>query len=188
MQNNISFQGKTNLVLSDAYYLKKAAHAKMAYRSDVSDAVKFIRHNSYGIDTNGEEIVVLVNNDKSGIIRRFKPRANLHEMLLSLEDKIDALKKISNKKLTAWIIGGKANDNKTINAVNDVADLLCDRADTDASILAGIKNNNADRLVLCAKIGDTDVVFPKLDGVKKIEDLENAFDIVELNNVETKFD
>ena len=108
-------------------------------------------------------------------------------MLLSLEDKIDALKKISNKKLTAWIIGGKANDNKTVKAVNDVADLLCDRADIDASILVGTKNSKADSLVLYAKVGDTDVVFPKLDGVKKTEDLENAFDIVELNNVDVNF-
>lgn len=187
MQNNISFQGKTNLIISNARFNKNFEISKLGYHSNSCGNTRFSQGNYYNVPTQNNEILVFLKNSKKGIMRKFIPEQNIEEILLKFEDEIDKLKKFNPKeKLTAFIFGGKANDSKTIDSVNQVADVLCDRADIDASILAGNKSN-VENIGMCGRIGFTNVFMPEIKGVKCEEDLEKYFDIVELNNVETIF-
>ena len=76
-----------------------------------------------------------------------------------------------------------------VEAVNKIADLICDRPDIDTSILAGSKSGE-DKIVLHTAKDRLDITLDKIlnfnpKNQKNVEeDLEKYFDIVELNNTE----
>ena len=65
----------------------------------------------------------------------------IQQTIDEIAGKVEELKSAAKGKLTAWIIGGESvknpNGEKTVEAVNKVADIICDRPDIDTSILAG---------------------------------------------------
>ena len=71
------------------------------------------------------------------------------------------------------------DNGKTISAVNKFAEVLCDKPDIDTSILAGMEKARED-IVIHTRKGITELTFAK----KPDADLENHFNIVELNNIE----
>ena len=102
--------------------------------------------------------------------------------------KVEELKKLAKGKLTAWIIGGEniksANGENTINTVNKIAGIICDRPDIDASILAGSKSGE-EKIVLHTLSGQLEIILDK--SLNKQHNLEDYFDIVELNNTDLSF-
>ena len=92
---------------------------------------------------------------------------------------IEKLQTTAKDKLTAWIIGGQGGE-QTTRKVNTIAEVLCDRPDIDTSIIAGQKSI-APNLTIYPTTEKLDITI----GLPKKDDLENYFDIVELNN--TKF-
>ena len=126
-------------------------------------------------------------------MKKFPVLTKIEKIADDICRQIDELQKNAKEKLTAWIIGGsnyRQDNGKTIKAVNELGEVLCDRPDIDTSILAGPRFKTADGIGIQGNVGETTIVLTKGKNtdIKSPEDLEDFFDIVELNNVETKID
>ena len=126
-------------------------------------------------------------------MKKFPVLSKIEKIADDICRKIEDLQKNTTEKLTAWIIGGsnyKEDNGKTIKAVNELGEVLCDRTDIDTSILAGPRFKTADGIGIQGNVGETNIILTKGKNtdVTTPEDLEDFFDIVELNNVETKID
>ena len=192
--NNISFQGHTYLFLNPKAYDKARATTSNTYRHLYNNnKCKLTNGKVYTSVADAQNLAVIVRNDKDGIIKHVPINGRIEEIIDEIAQKIDDLKAMSKGKLTAWIIGGEnigsPNGDKTIKAVNKIADLICDRPDIDTSILAGSKSGE-DKIVLHTTKDRLDITLDKiLNDTPKTkqaaeEDLEKYFDIVELNNTE----
>ena len=84
-----------------------------------------------------------------------------------------------------------ANGTKTIETLDDIADIVCDKPNIDASILVGAKKGQ-ENCALYARNNEIEITLDKpikLDkNVSPEENLEQIFDITELNNTELKTD
>ncbi len=192
---DVSFQGKSNLFISgDIYnqFVQKSENTRRVITKAFAD-------NSLSINKpfltmpEPDDLVVIVRNEREGFMKKFPVLAQIEKVADDICRKIEDLQKNTTEKLTAWIIGGsnyKHDNGKTIKAVNELGEVLCDRPDIDTSILAGPKFKTADGIGVQGNVGETNIVLTKGKNttVSTPEDLEDFFDIVELNNVETKID
>ncbi len=185
---NVSFQGKSNLLISQKTFNKISDTCNVRCKNIIGSDINFINGTPFAIGLDNQELVVIVKNEKKGFLSKFLPNTNLDDFLLNLQDKVNLLKRNAQDNLTAWIIGGKPNDAKTINVVNDIADEICDRPDIDASILVGQLDGKASKVIIHGTTKHLDVVLPNAGGAKTVDEMENMFDIVELNNVMPTFD
>lgn len=189
--NNISFQGRSNIILNTNTYDKAMSSMTGAHRNLTNKSTcKLVNGKFFTANANANNIAVILRNGKSGYIKHVpvsedKPKKIINEIL----QKIDELKNGAKEKLTALIIGGdginKPNGNKTITTVNDIADVICDRPDIDASILAGSKTGE-DKFVLHTLKDKTELILdkPNISAANLEDKLEKYFDIVELNNID----
>jgi hypothetical protein len=190
--DKISFQGKTNLIISNLEFARAANktdvtryHGPLTTRSSNLGSSRTLNY-----DVTGGDLFVVVRNARTGFVEMLKPFENIKigDKLEKIAKKVEELKDSTNEKLTAWIIGGKPNDNKTIGSVNALGEILCDRPDIDTSILAGAKKMPGQNMLLEGHVGSMNVIFPQKNNIQSIDDLANNFDIFELNNVEPKIE
>ena len=192
--NNISFQGRTCLFFNPNAYDKARVTTSNAYRHLYNtNKSRLTNGKVFTSVADAQNLAVIVRNDKDGIMKHVPINGKIEQVIEEIAQKIDELKEMSKGKLTAWIIGGEKiespNGNKTIEAVNKIADLICDRPDIDTSILAGSKSGE-DKIVLHTAKDRLDITLDKILNYNPKtkqpvqEDLEKYFDIVELNNTE----
>lgn len=194
IMNNISFQGHSSLILNPKAYDKARIATSNAYRHLTSaNNCKLTNGKVFTSKADAQNLAVIIRNEKDGIIKHVPVNGRIQKVIDEISQKVDELKAMSKGKLTAWIIGGEniesANGGKTIEAVNKIADVICDRPDIDTSILAGSKTGE-DRIVLHTLNNQLEITldkFVKLNPETKkpvMSDLEKYFDIVELNNTD----
>ncbi len=178
--NNISFQGKTNLLFDSKIYdtLTTRQVRKSSTNLNISPGKDYKIHRARFSTLNPNEvndISVLLLNEKGGMF--FHCAEN---KIANIIDLIEKLKETAKGKLTAWIIGGHSGE-QTTRKVNSLAEVLCDRPDIDTSIIAGQKSV-APNITLYPTAEKLDVTVGLKNPKNADIDLENYFDIVELNN------
>lgn len=194
MNNNISFQGHSYLVLNPKAYDKAREITSGAYRHLRSDNnCKLTNGKIFTSEADAQNLAVILRNETDGILKFVPINGKMQQMLDDIARKVEELKATAKGKLTAWIIGGERinspNGGKTIDTVNKVADIICDRPDIDASILAGSLKGE-DKIVLHTKNNFLEIVLDKFVNLKSGKakpdeaDLSKYFDIVELNNTD----
>lgn len=194
--SDISFQGKSNLFISENLYnhfVQRSVKSKRVIKSSGATNISAGVHKPFLATPDCDDILVIVRNEREGFMKKFPVLAQIEKITDDICYKIEQLQATTKEKLTAWIIGGnnyKQDNGKTIKTVNEIGEILCDRPDIDTSILAGPKNRNAISIGIQGNVGETNIILPnsKNSAIKSTEDLEDLFDIVELNNVETKID
>lgn len=180
--NNISFQGKTNLVFNNQTYdraLAKRVNNGITYLNlRPTQNCRVFNGRFSVLDLNETpEISVLLLKERGGVFFH-----NAQIKITEIVNTIENMQKTAKENLTAWIIGGK-NDSKTIKDVNSLAEILCDRTDIDTSIIAGKKQTIVPNLTIHPTVGKLDLSFSMPNANTKLDtNLENYFDIVELNN------
>ena len=181
--NNVSFQGRTNVILSpDAF--DKVSHVTNATYRHLTSGNKCSLTNGkiFTTSVEADNLLVLVRNENTGFLKHVPINEKIQRFIDDIALRVEDLKSTANEKLTAWIIGGNdytMDNGKTISAVNKFAEVLCDKPDIDTSILAGMEKARED-IVIHTRKGITELTFAK----KPDADLENHFNIVELNNIE----
>lgn len=180
--NNISFQGKTNVIFNNSLYDKVVTRQTGGVFTDLNLSISknYKIHNARRTAYNPNETTepaVLLLNEKGGVFFH-----NAEYKIPEIFKHIEKLKTTAKNKLTAWIIGGKCGE-ETTRKVNTIAEVLCDRPDIDTSIIAGQKST-APNLTIYPTTEKLDITIdlPKKEGC--IDDLENYFEIFELNNTE----
>ncbi len=178
--NNISFSGKTNIIFDNKIYDRLVSNPAKRHITNVTNSLnqdyRISLRRTVLCDPNLLEgpSVILANENVGTFFN------NAVFKMSEILNYIDELKKSSIDKLTAWIIGGQ-NSAQTTKNVNLLADILCDRPDIDASILAGQK-----QVVPNITLRPTSEKFNIILGLPKKENLEgvldDCFEIVELNN------
>lgn len=179
--NNISFQGKTNLIFDNTIYdkaLAKRVNNGITYLNlRPKQNCKIFNGRYTALDLNETpEVAVLLIKEKGGIFFH-----NAKTKIMDILDCIDKMKASTKENLTAWIIGGK-NNSQTTRDITSLAEVLCDRADIDTSIIAGKKQKLVPNITIHPTCEKLDISFSLPDKTKLSTDLENYFDIVELNN------
>ncbi len=196
MNNNISFQGKSFICADPKRFKEVVSNPEIQRR--VVNAEKQIKINNwktYLAEVEPDSFTIVLKSDKDGRIEHVPTSNPSEEILSNLCDRIDDLAKKAKGKITAWIIGGDsieaANGTKTIDTLDKVADVVCDKPNIDASILVGNKNG-LENFTIHSKNDELEIGLGnslKLDkNSTPEENLEQLFDIVELNNTELKMD
>lgn len=198
MNNNISFQGHSTLILSPKLYEEASNVSKQTYRKLYTNN-KCNLTNGKVFDTYADagNIAVIVRNEKKGIVKHVPINGNCEKLIEHILDVVDYLKKTAKGKLTAWIIGGDrvngVNGGDTVKTLDKIANAICDRTDIDTSILVGSKSGE-DKFFIHTLSGELEVGLDKnprairQSRLPVEEKLENYFDIVELNNTNVKLD
>lgn len=192
--NNISFQGHSSLILNPKAYDKAIITTTGAYRHlGVNNKCKLTNGKVFTSQADAQNLAVIVRNERDGIIKHIPLNGKIQQTIDEIAGKVEELKSAAKGKLTAWIIGGESvknpNGEKTVEAVNKVADIICDRPDIDTSILAGSLKGD-DKIVIHTKNNFFEIILDKAlknnPKTKKpeIADLEKYFDIVEINNTD----
>ena len=193
--NNVSFQGHTNLVLDPDVYDKACRITRGVYRHlSYNTNSKLANGKIYTSKADAQNIAVILRNEKDGIIKHVPVNGKTQSIIDEIARKAEELKATAKGKLTAWIIGGtpitkSPESTKTIETVNKIADVICDKPDIDASILAGSLTGE-DRIVIHTKNNFLEIILDKvlkLNTKKQkpdITDLEKYFDIVQINNTD----
>ncbi len=192
--NNISFQGRSTLVLNPKAYDKARELTSGAYRHlRMDNNCRLINGKIFTSKADAQNLAVIVRNEKDGILKFVPTKGEIQQVLDEISKKVDTLKAASKGKLTAWIIGGEAikspNGGKTVDAVNKIADIICDRPDIDTSILAGSLKGE-EKIVLHTRTNLLEIILDKFVNGEtpksKLDekDLSKYFDIVELNNTD----
>ncbi len=187
--NNISFQGHSSLIFNPQAYDTAITTTSKAYRHLSSqNNCKLTNGKVFTSKADAQNLAVIVRNEKDGIIKIVPINGKIQQIIDEIALKVEELKKLAKGKLTAWIIGGEniksANGENTINTVNKIAGIICDRPDIDASILAGSKSGE-EKIVLHTLSGQLEIILDK--SLNKQHNLEDYFDIVELNNTDLSF-
>ncbi len=193
--SNVSFQGRSNLFISGEIYdqfVQKSQNTRRVITKTRVDNTLSINKPFLTLPE-PDDIIVIIRNERNGFMKKFPVLTKIEKIADDICRQIDELQKNAKEKLTAWIIGGsnyRQDNGKTIKAVNELGEVLCDRPDIDTSILAGPRFKTADGIGIQGNVGETTIVLTKGKNtdIKSPEDLEDFFDIVELNNVETKID
>ena len=191
---NISFCGQTYLSLNPVAYEKVSSLKSGSYTNvHKNNGGELINHRANIINSNSENLIVIVRNRKNGFYR-FVPindEKAKRRVLMEIEDKTDKLCRTKDREpLTAWILGGPTlrsnSGSKVSSALNDIADVICDRPDIDTSILVGSKNGD-EKFLIRAGVNDMRLALDRKPTSSDSIDaeLEDIFDVVELNN--TKF-
>lgn len=181
--NNISFQGRTNLIFDNKIYDRAIAklynHRTTYLNHRPTDNCRIFRGKYSALDVNETQDVgvLLLGNKKDGIFFH-----NASEKILDILENIKKMQKNATENLTAWIIGGK-NNSQTTQEVNKLAEILCDRPDIDTSIIAGKKQRLVPNITFYPAASKFDMSFSMpISRTQISKDLENYYEIVELNN------
>lgn len=181
--DNVSFQGKTNILFSPDAYDKVSRVTNATYRHLApGNKCNLTNGKVFTSSADLKNLMVIVRNEETGFLKYVPITDKVQKIIDDIVLRIEDLKSNAKGKLTAWIIGGNdyAYDNgKTIQTVNKLAEVICDNPEIDASILSGMQKARED-IVIHTKKGITELTFAKKPSV----DLENHFNIVELNNIE----
>lgn len=181
--NNVSFQGRTNILLSPDAYDTVSRVTNATYRHlTPGNRCNLTNGKVFTSSADTENLLVLVRNENTGFLKHVPINEKIQKFVDEIALRIEDMKAGANEKLTAWIIGGNdyVHDNgKTITALNKLAEVMCDKPDIDTSILTGMEKARED-IVIHTRKGITELTFAK----KPDADLENHFNIVELNNIE----
>lgn len=187
--NNISFQGKTTLCISPNAYRRVTEKARSTYSELNKKSNCMLRSNkTFLIDTDPEALTVIVKNNDNGFLKYLPVKKDITEIINKIESKILVLKeKKQQEPLTAWIVGGTKLDSplgqKVSETLNKIAKLICDRHDIDTSILVGSKTGEEKFIIHNGKTKLKLDIDKKINSPNNLEpELENMFDIVELNN------
>ncbi len=192
--NNISFQGRTEFIINPGIsrIIDKASQSSIAKLDKYSNSRIFLRR-AAAIKTDPEHLTVIMKNEKNGFVKYVPLKDDIEEILYDIHTKIETLKKSAQKdNLTAWILGGtkvrEEKGNRIIKVLNEIADILCDKKDIDTSILVGSNTGEETYLIRSG------VKQLKLSLDKKLkpkanleENLEDIFDIVELNKTNLSY-
>lgn len=183
MINNISFQGRSIIEFNPEKYKQLASKNYTKCTRTLKSTSKNSLTNwlSYSANLDASNLIVMVRDQNKGFVK-FVPTQNPNTKIIEeIAIQTEELLKKAKTKLTAWIIGGDnikgANGTKTLETLDNIANEICDRPDIDTSILVGIQ-----------KAQENIVVHPLEDLLKisierpKNTNLEDVFDIVELNN------
>ena len=192
--NNISFQGRSSLIFNPKAYDKAIVITTGAYRHlGVNNKRKLTNGKVLTAEADAQNLAVIVRNERDGITKHIPLNGRIEQTIDEIARKVEELKAAAKGKLTAWIIGGESvkspNGEKTVEAVNKVADIICDKPDIDTSILAGSLKGD-DKIVIHTKnnfleiILDKDLKLNSKNQKPEAADLEKYFDIVELNNTD----
>lgn len=185
MNNNISFQGRSSLYFDTKMFDQLSNSIKGNIKKLGCNNKSTLPNGKYFItSTDSANLAVIVRNQNDGFINFLPLKGSLEKKFNEFLLQVDRLKDSAKGNLTAWIVGGDKikgeNGTRTINVLNKVADVLCDRPDIDTSILVGIKGKQENIVLHTIK----DFVEMTLDRPKGTI-LEDVFDVVEINN--TKF-
>lgn len=180
--NNISFQGKT-------VFLNNIPPAQKTFNLIKSSSNKLTGGKVYSLEADAQNIAVIVRNETNGIIKFLPINGDCSKVIDEIATKVEQLIENAKEKLTAWIVGGSSNSKffgQTIEKVNKVANIVCDKPNIDASILAG-SVEGSDRITFHTLSDKIELAMDKTFDTKRpiIEQLEQHFKIVELNNVNT---
>ncbi len=180
--DNVSFQGRTNLILNPKKY-NEITPGIFKKSQELGHNNKCTLQNGqvYTAKPDAGNLVVIVRNKDKGFLKYVPVELELDEITEEIARRVTKLAETAKSKLTAWIIGGGAIKSRTggstIEAVNKLAEVLCDRPDIDTSIIA------------CAKKPEENIILHPLKDrfeltleKNKSTNIEDAFDIVELNN------
>lgn len=180
--NNVSFTGMSSLNFNSKMFenTQKATFKtrRILERNNTASLQSGAKFVAFPDENN---CVVLVRGDKKGFLDYINVNGSEDFKLSKIAQKVEELTKSSKDKLTAWIMGGDTfngkNSDMSINMVNKLANILSDRPDIDTSILACNKTSLNDGVII-----HTTNNFLELFIDKPKTNLENLFDIVELNN------
>ena len=180
---NINFQGHSSLILSSKNFEKSLPTVKRAHRCLSGNNQAQLRSGyEYITNIDADNLAVIVKRGKNGFVKHVPVSGRVTEIIEEIAKRIDELKETSKEKLTAWIIGGSKIESpkgtNTIEKVNEIADILCDKPDIDTSILAGSKAG-FENILLHPTTEKLNITLNK-----NTCNLEDAFDIVELNNTD----
>lgn len=195
MNNNISFQGKTTLYANPQKFNEIVKNQWVQHRTirSTANTNAINKWQAYQLELAPDKLLVVLNSDKGGCVTHVPTNNRNEEILSNLCTKLDELSKKVKTKLTAWIIGGDridgANGTRTIKTLDDIADIVCDKPNIDASILVGAKKGQ-ENCTIYTRNNDMEIVLDKpINPNKNVtaeENLEQLFDITELNNTELK--
>ena len=185
--SNVSFQGHTNLVYNPKIY-NEAFQRTVRKSRDLKPFNQYCLRPNYeytssSVDNN---MIVIVRNEKKGFLKFVPITGDNEGVIKEIADRVDNFVKLAKEgceNMTAWIIGGEPVNSKNgtsmIKTLNKIADVLCDRPNIDTSILAGGKKAQ-ENLVIYPRSHNIELVLEKEKGTN----LEDVFDIVELNNTD----
>jgi len=187
--DKISFQGKSQLLFSQKIYNTCCEKTERVFKHVNKEVVRQVpRFSLYTAETSSDNLILYMGNEKSGLLTTVSTTEKNPEIMENLEIQASNLLKKAKEKLTVWIIGGDPirsnNGTNMVRTVNEVADILCDKPNIDASILAGGKDK-VNKVAFKLSGGKLNVVVGnniKADDVCE-EELLRHYDIVELNNV-----
>ncbi len=182
--NNISFQGHTTLICNPKKF-DEIAFTLTRQSKNLKPGNKCTLQNfqTYLAKANDQNLVVILKNEEKGILKYIPTNEDITKFIEEIATAIDKFKEKSKKTLTAWIIGGSqihnSNGENSINTVNKLANVLCDRSDIDTSILACCKAPQ-ENIIIHNNGKGLELTLEK----PKQTNLEDSFDIVELNNTD----
>ena len=180
--DNISFQCRSNIHLTPTILRETVEKVNLRKNNlnNISNRT-LVNGQTLLMKPDPDHISVIVANGKTGFLKRFPLTNNIENKVNEIADSVDELVGKSKEKLTAWIIGGDRmngkNGNKTVNWLNKIADILCERSDIDTSILMGSKRPE-DKILVHPILDKLELVLEK----PKTATLDDCFDIIELNN------
>ena len=189
MIDKVNFQGKTALCISPTAY-RKIERLTQSGHTDLHNGcnTKIHRTHVYSLHTNPEFLTVFVKNKEDSFLKYVPIGIDIEELLNLISFNVEKLKKTAEQyPLTAWIVGGTKLDgkqgNQVVDTLNKIAERICDRSDIDTSILVGSKTGE-DIFVMRAGKNQLKMELDKVINPKNNlqDELENIYDIVELNN------
>ncbi len=192
--NNISFQGRTELCLSPTAFRKVERTVRNTSKIINQDSnCRLFNSTTCALTTVPDYLTVIMKNEKDGFLKFVPLQDDIENILLDISKCVSQLKKSAKKdNLTAWILGGTRIEgqqgNKIVNTLNQVADIICDRPDIETSILVG-SNTGEETYVIRSGVNQLKLALEKKmnPNNKVLQELENSFDVVELNNTELSY-
>ncbi len=187
--DKISFQGLTNFSISPTAYRKVANITREKYTNlHIGTNCRLTKNKVCTIETDPKNLTLIVRNKKDGFYKYIPLIDNLDYVIADITKGIEQLKKTAaDEPLTAWLVGGTKLDgrqgNKVADTFNKIADVVCDRPDMDTSILIG-SHTGEEMFTLHLKPEQLNLSLDKTvnQGNSVQSELENIFDIVDLNN------
>lgn len=186
--DNISFQGRSQLIFSPKIYKACTLKTEHAYKHLVSGTKPMNSVNLLTAEATSDNVILYMGNEKSGMVSVIPTTEEHPDLLNVLDTNARNLLKKAKDKLTVWIIGGEKASSKNgddmIRTVNEIAGVVCDKPNIDASILAG-GNGEINSVAFKRTADGLNVVVGnniKINGLSESE-LSRHYDIAELNNV-----
>ena len=193
--NDISFQGPTNFSISPTAYNKVQDTTRKAYTNLKKQHNRSLSgHVTCTLDTDPDFLTVIVNNDnRKGLFRYIPLKPDIQDHIDDLSNQVKNLQKTSKgNTLTAWILGGMKLEGEKGDMVSrvlkQIADLICDKPNIDTSILVG-SSSGEEKYILKTGFPDLRLALDKKINPKNSleSELNEIFDIVELNNTEVSY-